>query len=84
MHIDIDDKIIDDINEYCELNGITDVNSFFNKSIRDGFNSIKYGHRLTVQKKPKENLDPKPITPMDEAIIEVVKTNRKNIYGENE
>lgn len=37
------DDIIKDIKEFCELNNITDINSFIRNSLIQGFNIKKYG-----------------------------------------
>lgn len=83
MYINIDDKIIDDINEYCELNKISNVEEFINKSIRDGFNSIKYGHRITIPKKTKLETN-ELVGKTTKDSIKNTNITKQNIYGENE
>lgn len=60
--IKINEKLLCDIINYCELNNITDKNEFINKIIKKGFNIEKYGDKPSVNKKS------------DTTIKEVVKT----------
>ncbi len=62
-------KLLKEINKYCELNNIEDVDKFIENMVQQGFNIEKYGMG------PIENLEPKVIekeVPV-EKIIEVVK-----------
>ena len=39
----IDEKLLKDIVQYCELNSIEDINAEINELIRIGFSIVKYG-----------------------------------------
>lgn len=39
----IDEKLLKDIVQYCELNSIEDINTEINELIRIGFSIVKYG-----------------------------------------
>jgi len=86
MLIEIDDKLISDIKEYCELNDVLDTTLFISKAIRVGFNSIKYGHRVTIPIKNKKVEPPKVIDVIKIESVKINKVNKvnKNIYGEDE
>ena len=49
----IEDKLIEQIKQYCELNEIEDIDSFINKVLTRGFTSEKWGE-LIPKKKTKE------------------------------
>lgn len=52
----IDRKLLKEITQYCEFNGISDVNSEINRLLRIGFSIEKYGsspfEQMTKQSQP--------------------------------
>jgi hypothetical protein len=60
----LNDKIIEEIKEYCQLNKIDDIDIFINKIVKQGFNVEKYGATPFTP-------EPKIIEKIVEKIIEV-------------
>lgn len=61
--MEIPKKIQDEIQYYCKINNIEDIDKFLVKIIRDGFNIAKYGNGPTnIVIAPKEEIEIKPIS----------------------
>jgi hypothetical protein len=43
MNFEINNKLLDEILQYCSYNNITDINQEINKYIRTGFNCERFG-----------------------------------------
>jgi len=76
-----------EIETYCKLNNISDINLFFNKILKQGFSIEKYGMLTNNEIKKEIIIEPiieeektKPITEIKPNIINNV-TN-KDMYGE--
>ena len=65
-----EDKLYNEIKEYCNLNGIDDVEAFSYKCLLDGFNIVRYGMS------PSDNIKKQNNVSND---VEVVKKKRKII-----
>lgn len=54
----INNKLLKEIEEYCLINNISDVNKEINRILKIGFNIVKYGNTpfgsFNVNEKPKE------------------------------
>mgnify|MGYP000256125082 CR=1 FL=1 len=69
VKVDIEKSLYDEIAGFCELNSITDVNGFINKTLNKGFDMEKYGESFAllfnkssediIHIKPKKE-EPKP------------------------
>lgn len=60
----INNKLYQEIKEYCELNNIEDINKEINRLLRIGFNIEKYGvspFSFVQTEKMKEYIDENPI-----------------------
>ena len=60
----INDKLYQEIKEYCELNNIEDIDKEINRLLRIGFNIEKYGvspFSFVQPEKMKEYIDENPI-----------------------
>jgi hypothetical protein len=60
----INNKLYQEIKEYCELNNIEDINKEINRLLRIGFNIEKYGvspFSFVQTEKMKEYIDKNPI-----------------------
>ena len=60
----INDKLYQEIKEYCELNNIEDIDKEINRLLRIGFNIEKYGtspFSFIPEHKVKEYIDENPI-----------------------
>ena len=60
----INDKLYQEIKEYCELNNIEDIDKEINRLLRIGFNIEKYGvspFSFVQTEKMKEYIDENPI-----------------------
>lgn len=76
----IQNKLLDEIKEFCQLNKIDDVDSFINKILRNGFNIEKYGNKPSIIKDNIPiSLIPKPIAKSNKPINQEI---NKNIYDE--
>ena len=53
----INNKLLKEIEEYCLINNISDINKEINRILRIGFNIVKYGDTpftsFSVEEKPK-------------------------------
>ena len=65
-----EDKLYNEIKEYCSLNGIDDVEAFSYKCLLDGFNIVRYGMS------PSDNIKKQNNVSND---VKVVKKKRKII-----
>lgn len=65
-----EDKLYNEIKEYCNLNGIDDIEAFSYKCLLDGFNIVRYGMS------PSDNIKKQNNVSND---VEVVKKKRKII-----
>ena len=52
MEIKINKKLSDEIQSYCNLNGITDVDGFVQKLIKKGFDTEKWGDLNVIEQEP--------------------------------
>lgn len=78
----LNDELFHEINEYCRLNGISDVNKFIELLVRRAFTVEKYGTIPITAIKLPEN---KNNNQQDEIIRQTkltTKNNKKDIYGE--
>jgi hypothetical protein len=86
-NITIEKSLYDEIAAFCELNSITDVNGFINKTLNKGFDMEKYGESFAllfnkssediIHIKPKKE-EPKVIEPLViEPEVTVKKRGRK-------
>ena len=60
----INNKLMEEIKQYCELNNIEDLNKEINRLLRIGFNIEKYGtspFSFVQHEKIKEYIDENPI-----------------------
>ena len=60
----INNKLYQEIKEYCELNNIEDINKEINRLLRIGFNIEKYGtspFSFVPEHKVKEYIDENPV-----------------------
>ena len=60
----INDKLYQEIKEYCELNNIEDINKEINRLLRIGFNIEKYGtspFSFIPENKVKEYINENPV-----------------------
>lgn len=82
MHsVVIEKSLYEDLTAFCELNSITDVNEFINKTLKKGFDMEKYGDSFAFffNKNPEEIVHIKPkeeepevaqeITPEPEVVV---------------
>ena len=53
----IKDKLVEEIKEYCELNGIDDVEKFVNKIVNKGFTLEKFGELKPKAKTEEEKAE---------------------------
>ena len=75
----INNKLYQEIKEYCELNNIEDINKEINRLLRIGFNIEKYGtspFSFISEHKVKEYIDENPIV---ENINKVEEAPKKRI-----
>ena len=75
----INNKLLEEIKEYCELNNIEDIDKEINRLLRIGFNIEKYGvspFSFVQTEKMKEYIDENPIK---ENINKVEETPKKKI-----
>ena len=75
----INNKLLEEIKEYCELNNIEDIDKEINRLLRIGFNIEKYGvspFSFVQTEKMKEYIDENPIK---ENINKVEETQKKKI-----
>lgn len=60
--LNINKKLLDEIEQYCRLNEIIDADKFINDLIKDSFSLIKYGSKPDIQIREKEvEAKPEPI-----------------------
>lgn len=64
------DKLDNEIMEYCNLNGIDNIEAFYYKCLLDGFNIVRYGMS------PSDNIKKQNSVSDD---VQVVKKKRKII-----
>ena len=70
--IEIRQKLIDEIEDYCKFNDMTNVDEFIHNMLEKGFNIEKYGN-VPEMYKPDAEVIEKPIEVVKEVIKEVVK-----------
>lgn len=93
----INNKLLKEIEEYCKINDIEDVNALIDKMLRQGFTIEKHGTEpLIKNKKIKSKPEPElnkysiNIKNEEEGVIEetvkikpeINKKSKKDIYGE--
>lgn len=80
--MEIENKIISEIEQYCAANNIEDVDKFVIKIITNGFNIEKYGdmvlNKKTVVIDVTETISENKEVPNNDKID----NSKKNIYGE--
>lgn len=69
MKLELNDDLFNEINEYCKLNNIENVDKFTHKLIKTGFNIEKYGTTPIIPISPPISL---PIIEDDEDEVEDV------------
>jgi hypothetical protein len=75
--VNLDKKILDDITQYCKLNGIEDTTQFINKCVKDGFILDKWGvgpflPKSQIQEVPVEKIITKEVLveiPIEKEVI---------------
>jgi len=86
MKYDFDEKLYNEIVEYCKINDITDIDKFIKDIVKDGFTKEKWGdiNLKFVKPIPKEIVEPtKEIMPTENVKINIKKTDDNDFYGEN-
>lgn len=69
--IEIDNKLIKDIEEYCLINDIQNPSKYVTKLLKKAFMEEKYGKKPDIfVKQEKENVSIKPTTPIETNIKE--------------
>lgn len=81
----MDSKLLKEIESYCKMNDIDDVDGLINKMLKVGFDIEKYGPNMSVNlpKVVKEKVVKEKIT--KEKVAKVVKqteSNNEDLYGE--
>lgn len=66
----INSDLVKQIDEYCKLNNITDINKYINQLLRDGFNVAKYGSGPFTSQ-PQEKIVEKEVIKTVEVPVEV-------------
>ena len=78
IHFEVDKSLVDDITEYCRLNGIDDVEGEMNSMLRKAFMVLKYGdtpfnnalsEKAEAKDEPKKE-KPKKAIKKEEPIVE--------------
>lgn len=64
-----EDKTIREIRDYCQVNGIKDVNSFILQMIRKGFSIEKYGEKPGILHGPSDDSLPNNTIAKDEIAV---------------
>ena len=72
----INSDLVKQIDEYCKLNNITDINKYINQLLRDGFNVAKYGSGPFTSQ-PQEKIVEKEVRVEVEVPVEVEKIVEK-------
>lgn len=82
MKIDINDKLLNDIQYYVDYNNLGNVNDFINFLIKKAFNIEKYGETpfQIIEKQKENNKDDNKI---ENKIIEDTKIEKKQIEKKN-
>lgn len=64
--MEIEKKLLKEIESYCKTNDITDINKFINELVVTGFNIKKYGNAPIVKKtvKTEEKIAEEPKQPI--------------------
>lgn len=71
----INDKLLKEINDYCKLNNIDDIDSLISKMLKVGFDIEKFGPNMSVIK-------PKVEVVVETPKIEVKKPRKKTVKEE--
>lgn len=69
----INDKLFQEIKQYCEINNIVDIKAEINRLLRIGFNIEKYGtspFSFLQENKIKELIKEQPIEDAEEKVYE--------------
>jgi len=84
--MELPQKILDDVWEYCRLNKITDVDGFIIKMVKQGFTVEKYGATPSerIVEKEVEKIVEVPVEKIVEVIKEVDKIIEKEVYITND
>jgi len=84
--MELPQKILDGIWEYCRLNKITDVDGFIIKMVNQGFTVEKYGATPSerIVEKEVEKIVEVPVEKIVEVIKEVDKIIEKEVYITND
>jgi len=81
MEIKIDKVLYSDIETYCKVNNIQDINGFIKKMIRKGFTMEKFGEVYDVLRnnkpEPSETIKEPSIAPSIDTIEKPEVTNEK-------
>jgi len=84
--MDVPQNIKDEIKKYCNLNDITDINSFMIKSLQQGFNIEKYGATpYKINQKEPEIIEKEIIREVEvikEVPVEVIREVEKEVIKE--
>ena len=89
----VDDKLLKEIEKYCEVNGVNDIKSLINKMLKRGFTIEKFGDLSNANVKAVEVKSNKYLINIkveEEVVVEEITTIKpdlkvkikKDIYGE--
>jgi hypothetical protein len=73
MKIEIKDDLFDEINEYCKVNNIENVQKFIEKLVRKSFTIEKFGEKPSIVVTEPPKIEPKVEKVVEEPILEVKK-----------
>lgn len=79
-------KLLKEIEEYCQLNGIVDVSQEINNMLRTGFYIVKYGTSPFEQMEKQSATTAKTNTlssQLDESIVKPKRGRKKKVNEEN-
>ncbi len=76
--MNINEKLLKEINSYCKLNNIEDVDSLINKMLKVGFDIEKFGPNLSLNK-PKVKKEEIKVVPKENNSKE---EKEEDLYGE--
>lgn len=60
--MEISKKLQSEIQDYCKINKIEDIDKFLEKILRNGFNIAKYGNAPIIPKTSKEEIKIEPVS----------------------
>ena len=83
--MELPENLKQDITLYCQVNNISDIDSFIIKMLTQAFTIEKYGEQPNIKSITDVKTiiqDSKPVVEENKEIIIVNSENKKDIYGE--